>query len=167
MANCNCCCGQDSKYFEKLETILKKYQGKEADLIPMLQDIQAAYGYLPKDVLDKMCEETGLFPTQVMGVATFYSQFRLEATGEHIIKVCFGTACHVNGAEKVADALADELKVQIGDTTEDGKFTLETVACLGCCSLAPVMMIDEETYGRLTPDKARNIIRDYYATGRA
>ncbi|MBP2644771.1 MAG: dehydrogenase subunit [Firmicutes bacterium] len=131
------------------------------------QEIQAAYGYLPKDVLDKMCEKTGMFPTQVMGVATFYSQFRLEPTGEHVIKICFGTACHVNGAEKVADALADELKVEFGGTTKDGKFTLETVACLGCCSLAPVIMIDEEAYGRLTPDSARKIIRDYYETGRA
>ncbi|MBP2653170.1 MAG: dehydrogenase subunit [Firmicutes bacterium] len=167
MSNCNCCCSQESKYFEKLESILKNYEGKESDLIPILQDIQAAYGYLPEDVLNKMCEKTGMFQTQVMGVATFYSQFRLQPTGEHVIKICFGTACHVNGAEKVADALADELKVKFGGTTEDGKFTLETVACLGCCSLAPVIMIDEEAYGRLTPDSARNIIREYYATGRA
>lgn len=112
MGNCKCCCDNGNRYFEKLDNILKKYQGKESDLIPLLQDIQAEYGYLPKDVLDKMCEHTGLFPTQVMGVATFYSQFRLEPTGEHVIKICFGTACHVNGAEKVADALADELKVK-------------------------------------------------------
>lgn len=167
MANCSRCCSQSNQYFAKLESILKNYAGKESDLIPLLQDIQEAYGYLSKDVLDKMCEKTGMFPTEVMGVATFYSQFRLEPTGEHIIKVCFGTACHVNGAEKVADALVDELKVKLGSTTADGKFTLETVACLGCCSLAPVMMIDGETYGRLTPDKARNVIREYYATGRA
>ena len=98
-----------------------------------------------------------------MGVATFYSQFRLEPIGEHTIRVCFGTACHVNGAEAIADALSDELKVPVGGTTPDGKFTLESVACLGCCSLAPVITIDDETYGRLTADKARDIIRDMYA----
>lgn len=157
-----CCCNERSHYFDKFDEILAKYEGKEADLIPILQNIQDAYGYLPQDILDELCNRTGLHPSQVMGVATFYSQFRLKPTGENLIKLCFGTACHVNGAEKVAEALADELKIEIGGTTEDGKFTLETVACLGCCSLAPVMMIGDETYGRLTPDKARKIIRGFY-----
>lgn len=162
MENNKCCCGCENKYFDKLYSILSKYEGKEADLIPILQAIQAEYGYLPKDVLDKLSEKTGLYQTQIMGVATFYSQFRLQPTGKNVIKLCFGTACHVNGAEKVAEALADELKIKIGETTQDNMFTLETVACLGCCSLAPVMMIGEETYGRLTPDSARKIIKSYY-----
>ena len=108
-----CCCNGRSRYFEKFDEILSKYEGKEADLIPILQNIQDAYGYLPQDILDELCNRTGLHPSQVMGVATFYSQFRLKPTGENLIKLCFGTACHVNGAEKVAEALADELKIEI------------------------------------------------------
>jgi NADH-quinone oxidoreductase subunit E len=163
--SCNNCQGE-SKYFEAFERIMAEhYHGSESDLIPILQKLQAAYGYLPKDIITRLSERTGIFSTQIMGVATFYSQFRLQPTGEKTIKICFGTACHVNGAEKVADALCDELKIEMGGTTPDNKFTLESVACLGCCSLAPVMMIGDETYGRLTPDKARKIIRELYAKG--
>jgi NADH:ubiquinone oxidoreductase subunit E len=161
MSNQKCQCKEESVYFEKLHEILKRYSGDEANLIPILQSIQDAYGFLPIDILDKMCELTGLFPSQVMGVATFYSQFRLKAAGENIIKLCFGTACHVNGAETIATAVMDELEIEIGGTTKDNKFTLETVACLGCCSLAPVMMIGDETFGRLTPDKTRKILKNY------
>ncbi len=103
----------------------------------------------------------GLPSSQVYGVATFYTQFRLKPVGKHLMRVCHGTACHVSGAVKISQALEDELKVGDGETTEDGKFTLETVACLGCCSLAPVMMIDSETYGRLTPDSARKAAKDF------
>lgn len=165
MTVCNCCAKTHNSYYDKLYAILEKYEGLESNMIPILQKIQEAYGFLPKDVLEKLCEKTGFFPTQVLGVATFYSQFRLQPSGENVIKLCFGTACHVNGAEKIAEALADELDVCIGGTSKDNKFTLETVACLGCCSLAPVMMIGEETYGRLTPDSARKIIRSYYGEG--
>lgn len=163
----SCKCGNnDSKYFDAFEQVMTEcYHGSEADLIPILQNLQSAYGFLPQDIITKLSERTGIFITQIMGVATFYSQFRLQPSGEKTIKICFGTACHVNGAEKVADALCDELKIELGGTTPDNKFTLESVACLGCCSLAPVMMIGDETYGRLTPDKARKIIRELYAEG--
>lgn len=157
-----CCCNERSPYFKKLDDILVKYEGKESDLIPMLQDIQNVYGYLPSDILNEFCKCTGMHPSRVMGVATFYSQFRLKPPGENLIKLCFGTACHVNGAEKIAEALIDELGTELGGTTKDGRFTLETVACLGCCSLAPVMMIGDETYGRLTPEKARKTIRSFH-----
>ena len=157
----NCCCG-DNNYFDKLYEIIEQYGGEEQNLISMLQKIQDAYGFLPREVLEKMSEKTGIHTTTIMGVATFYSQFRLVPTGKHVIKICFGTACHVNGSEKVAEALADELKIDLGGTTEDEMFTLESVSCLGCCSLAPCMMIDEETYGRLTPDSARKVIRSFY-----
>lgn len=157
---CGKCCGQAEKYYEPFEAVMADFEGKESDLIPILQRLQDAYGYLPKDVIQRLSDRTGIFVSQIMGVATFYSQFRLKPTGEHTVRVCFGTACHVNGSEVIAEALCDELKVKLGGTTEDGKFTLETVACLGCCSLAPVMMIDGEAYGRLTPDKARKIIRE-------
>lgn len=160
---CSACCGEAEKYFEPFEKVMANFQGKESDLIPMLQKLQDTYGYLPEDIIQRLSDRTGIFVTQIMGVATFYSQFRLKPTGEHTIRVCFGTACHVNGSETIADALCDELKISLGGTTDDGKFTLETVACLGCCSLAPVMMIDGEAYGRLTPDKAHKIIREFYA----
>jgi NADH-quinone oxidoreductase E subunit len=167
LSNQNCKCNCENTYYQGLHRVLEKFPNEEASLIPILQAIQEEYGYLPQDILDKMCDMTGLFPSQVMGVATFYSQFRLQKAGENIIKLCFGTACHVNGAEKIAEALTDELKIKIGETTVDDKFTLETVACLGCCSLAPVMMIGNETYGRLTPDKARKIIREFDKGGQA
>lgn len=158
---CTKCKGDDNAYFAAFEDILTEhYHGSESDLIPILQKLQNAYGYLPEDIISRLSERTGIFNTHIMGVATFYSQFRLEPSGEKTIKICLGTACHVNGGEAIADALCDELKVKLGGTTPNGKFTLESVACLGCCSLAPVMMIDEVTYGRLTPDKARKIIRE-------
>ncbi len=157
---CTKCCGESGAYYKAFEDIMSEcYHGNESDLIPILQKLQSSYGYLPKDIITRLSQRTGIFETQIMGVATFYSQFRLKPSGERTIKICFGTACHVNGSEKIADALCDELKIEMGGTTEDNKFTLESVACLGCCSLAPVMMIGDETYGRLTPDKARKIIR--------
>ena len=157
------CCKEDSKYYEPFEAIMSGFKGTESDLIPILQKLQSAYGYLPEDIIKRLSERTGIFVTQIMGVATFYSQFKLKPAGRHSIKVCFGTACHVNGAENVAEALCDELGIKLGDTTPDGEFTLESVACLGYCSLAPVMMIDDEAHGRLTPANVRQIIRDYYA----
>lgn len=163
---CTNCCSESSQHFVAFDEIMAEYyHGSESDLIPVLQKLQGAYGYLSTEIISRLSEKTGIFVTQIMGVATFYSQFRLTPVGEKTIKVCFGTACHVNGAEKVADALCDELKVPMGGTTPDNKFTLESVACLGCCSLAPVMMIGDETYGRLTPDKARKIIRELYGKG--
>ena len=157
------CCKENSKYFEPFDALLSGFKGVESDLIPILQKLQSAYGYLPEDIIKRLSERTGIFVTQIMGVATFYSQFKLKPSGKHTIKVCFGTACHVNGAETVAEALCAELGIELGDTTPDGEFTLESVACLGCCSLAPVMMIDDEAHGRLTPAKVRQIIRDFYA----
>jgi NADH-quinone oxidoreductase subunit E len=111
--------------------------------------------------MERIAERSGVPAARVFGVASFYSQFRFEPVGRHIVRVCHGTACHVQGAVAVTEAICDELGVAEGGTTEDGKFTVEPVACLGCCSLAPVIMIDEDTYGRLTPDEARNIVKDY------
>ena len=130
-------------------------------LIPILQDVQARVGYLPPDVLERIGERAGIPAAQVYGVASFYSQFRLKPVGKYVIKVCHGTACHVQGAVAISDALTDELKTKDGETTEDGMFTLSSVACLGCCSLAPVMMVEENTFGRLTPDAARKVVRKY------
>jgi len=157
---CNCACNdQSGKYWESFDNVMKNYTGAESQLIPLLQKLQEAYGYLPQDVIQRLSEKTGIFVSQIMGVVTFYSQFRLKPVGKNIVRVCFGTACHVNGAENIADAICRELNIELGGTTEDKMFTVESVACLGCCSLAPVIMINDETHGRLSPDTARNVIR--------
>jgi len=165
---CNCAEGLSNgqnKYWDLFENVIKNYTGQtkfeESMLIPVLQKLQEAYGYLPQDVIKRLSERTGLFVSQIMGVVTFYSQFRLQPVGDNIVRVCFGTACHVIGAENVADAICRELGVKLGGTTEDKMFTVESVACLGCCSLAPVIMINDETHGRLTPDTARGVIREF------
>ena len=157
-------CEQDSRYWDAFEDVLNDYEGGDtSQLIPLLQKLQEAYGYLPQDVIGRLSERTGIFVSQIMGVVTFYSQFRLEPIGKHVVRICFGTACHVIGAENVADAICRELGIPLGGTTEDRLFTVESVACLGCCSLAPVIMIGDETYGRLTPDTAREAIREFRA----
>lgn len=130
-------------------------------LIPVLQRTQEAYGYLPKQVLDRIAAALSLAPSSVYGVATFYAQFRLKPMGKHMIRVCHGTACHVAGGERITEAFERELCVSDGETTPDRLFTLESVACLGCCSLGPVAMIGEETYGRLSADKVAKIVADY------
>jgi len=143
-----------------LDTLIRKFKGNKGNLIPLLQGVQDIYGYLPKAALEKIASETGLSLSQMYGVATFYSQFRLHPVGKHIIKVCHGTACHVQNAGTITDALKEALQVKDGATTEDGLFTLESVACLGCCSLAPVMMIGDETYGNLKGKDAVKVIKE-------
>jgi NADH-quinone oxidoreductase subunit E len=120
---------------------------------------------LPCDVIYRIAERQGVTPAKVMGVATFYSQFRLKKVGKFLILLCKGTACHVNGAESIATALKEELGIGDGETTEDGLFSIKEVACLGCCSLSPVMTIGETTYGSLTPAKAKEIVRQLKAEG--
>lgn len=112
-----------------------------------------------------IAERTGVALSQIIGVATFYAQFRLEPVGKNLIMLCQGTACHVNGSELISAAISDELGIDDGQTTEDGLFTLEHVACLGCCSLSPVMMVNGTTYGSLTPDKTRKVLREIAAEG--
>ena len=143
-----------------MDGLLEKYAGERGSMIPLLQGTQALYGYVPKVAIEKISEKTGLSESKIFGVTTFYSQFRLNPVGKHIIKVCHGTACHVQNSNSITSALMRELGVEDGGTTDDNVFTLESVACLGCCSLAPVMMIGEETYGKLTGDKAIKIIKE-------
>ena len=143
-----------------LVDVMAHYRDVKGSLITVLQQAQDIYGYLPQDVLRYIAEQLGLKPAKVFGVASFYAQFRFEPVGKYLIMLCKGTACHVNGAESIGGALEEELGIHDGGTTPDGLFTLKYVACLGCCSLSPVMMINGETYGTLTPDKARKIIRD-------
>ncbi len=143
-----------------LNPLIEKYRDKKGNLIPLLQGTQDIFGYIPREAFLKISEETGLDLSDMYGVATFYAQFRLNPVGKHIIKVCHGTACHVQNANEVTESLQDALKVKDGETTEDGLFTLESVACLGCCSLAPVMMIGDETYGKLDGKQAVKIVKN-------
>jgi len=157
-----CCCNPNSD-LSLLDGVLEKYAHVEGSLVTILQHAQEIYGYLPVDVIYCIAEATGISPATVMGVATFYTQFRLKPVGKHLIMLCKGTACHVNGANAIEKAICEHLKIQDGETTEDGLFSLKNVACLGCCSLSPVMMISGETYGSLTPASAIAILNDIRA----
>jgi NADH-quinone oxidoreductase E subunit len=158
--NC-CCCGSEKNQFAQLDEILNKYKEVHGALIPILQETQNVYGYLSKEVLECIADKMNIPISQVYGVVTFYSQFHLNPRGKHIIRVCQGTACHVRGAKAVLAALEKELNVSAGGTTKDLKFTLETVACIGACGLAPVLMIDDNTHGRLTPESIPEILAKY------
>lgn len=157
------CCCSDKSDLSLIAPVLEKYGDVDGSLITILQHTQDIYGYLPVDVIYHIADRIGESPAKVMGVATFYSQFRLKPVGKYLIMLCQGTACHVNGSQKIEKAIVEELGISDGETTDDGLFTLKNVACLGCCSLSPVMMINGETYGRLTPDKAKQILRDLAA----
>ncbi len=143
-----------------MDGLLEKYKGRKGNLIPLLQGTQDIYGYLPMEAFYRIHEVTGLALNEMYGVATFYAQFRLAPAGKHIVKMCHGTACHVQNVTAITDEILDTLQIRDGETTSDRLFTVETVACLGCCSLAPVMMIGEETYGKLTPRQAIKILRE-------
>lgn len=143
-----------------LDPLIQKYRNKKGNLIPLLQGAQDIYGYIPRDVFIYLSRHTGLNLSEMYGVATFYAQFRLQPVGKHIIKVCHGTACHVQNANAISEALTEALGIPDGGTTDDMLFTIESVACLGCCSLAPVMMIGDETYGKLTGKEAVRIVKD-------
>lgn len=145
-----------------LDPVFKEYGHTKGNVIAILQKAQEMYGYLPLSVLKYIADETGTSRAAVYGIATFYAQFRLSPAGKHIILQCQGTACHVNGSKEVRQAICDELNIEPGGTTADGMFSLEEVACLGCCSLAPVVMINGQAYGKLSPEKARQIIRNIY-----
>lgn len=157
------CCNHKSVDLSLLDGVLAEYAGVKGSTITILQKTQEIYGYIPIDAVYLIAEKTGSTPAKVLGVATFYSQFRFQAVGKYLIMVCKGTACYVNGAERIIEAVKDELGISDNQTTEDGLFSLSLVSCLGCCSLAPVMMINEETYGNLTPDKVKKILRDIRA----
>ncbi|HNW70085.1 MAG TPA: NADH-quinone oxidoreductase subunit NuoE [Bacteroidales bacterium] len=143
-----------------MDAVIEKYKNIKGNMIPLLQNTQELYGYIPREAFKKLERETSLKLSDMYGVASFYAQFRLKPVGKVIIKVCHGTACHVQNATAITDALEEELGVKDGETTADHIFTLESVACLGCCSLAPVMMIGENTYGKLTGKHAKEVIRE-------
>lgn len=138
---------------------LWKHDGHAGALIPLLQSAQNTYGYVSEKAIDYISHVTGIPAAEIYGVVTFYAQFRTRPLGKNIIRVCNGTACHVNGAKGVYEVIQDELHINYEETTEDGNFSLLSVACIGCCSLAPVITINTETFGRLTSAKLRKIIR--------
>lgn len=168
---CNCNCQESPQItappdelldLSEMDNVLKEYRNQAGSLVTVLQKAQDIYGYLPLQVLRHISLEMKIKPAQVYGVATFYTQFRFTPVGKYLILLCQGTACHVNGSERIETAICQELNIKPGETTPNRMFSLTNVACLGCCSLAPVMMINGQAYGPLTPDKAVNIIKDLY-----
>ena len=157
---CESTCNGPKSDLTLLENVLKEYEGVPGSLITILQKTQEIYGFLPRDVIYHIAGRIGVTPAEIMGVATFYAQFRLEPIGKYLLMSCQGTACHVNGSERIFAVMSEYLGIDNGQTTSDGLFTLEKVACLGCCSLAPVIMINGEAFGRLTPESVIEVLKD-------
>lgn len=144
-----------------LQNIFSLYEGKEEDLIPLLQKAQNTFGFLSDESMEEISKFTRVPMSKVFGVATFYAQFKFVPVGKHIIRICHGTACHVQNTTAITEKVMAEINVSDGGTTEDGLFTLETVACIGCCSLAPVMTINKDTHGKLTISDIPKILKKY------
>lgn len=147
--------------YDDLDKILQEFDGQKGTLIPILQKVQNLYNFLPREALEYIAKKSGTPIAEIYGVATFYSLFHLSPRGRHIIRCCQGTACHVRGGANILQALEKQLGIKAGETTPDEKFTLETVACLGACGLAPVMQVDDDTHGRMTPEKVADILATY------
>lgn len=150
---------------EKLDEILACYEGRSHEVIPVLQDVQEAFGYLPEQELKGIAKFLGLAESRVYAVATFYEQFKFTPSGRNKITVCRGTACHVRGGQRIREELERHLGIKASETTPDLEYTLETAACIGCCGLAPAVVINETTYGRLTPAKIVKILEDTKGAG--
>lgn len=149
----------------RLKPIVEKYKGKKGITIPLLADIQREQGYVSEEAVEHISGELDIPAAELFGVATFYSMFRLQPEGKYVVRICRGTACHVQGSARIGEQIERDFKIEDGQTTSDGMFTLQYVACLGCCSLAPVMMVGNEVHGRLTPDKAVDILEHYRKQG--
>jgi len=147
--------------WEKIIKIIDRHRDKKWALIPLLQEIQEQFGYIPPETIDPIAEALKLFPVQVQGVITFYAGFTMKPKGKYVLRICRGTACHVKGGRSVLRFVKKELGLEEGETGKDYKFTLETVACLGACFLAPTMMVNRTYYGRLTPGKITSILAQY------
>lgn len=146
---------------EQLAEILNPYKGERGTLIPVLQKVQESFGYLSQETVSQIAKFLRVSESEIFGVASFYAQFRFTRPGEHSVKACLGTACHVRGGVRILETLQRELGVGPGGTTEDYKFSLERVACFGCCALAPVVVIDDRVHGRMTTTKAKEILEQY------
>lgn len=146
---------------EKLAAVIGKYQDKKWALIPLLQDVQEVFGFIPPESIQPIAEALQMFPSEVQGVVTFYSGFSLKPKGRQVLKVCRGTACHVKGSRSILRMIKKDLKLEEGETSEDYQFTLETVACLGACFLAPTMMVNRDYFGKLNPTKVSAVLGEY------
>ena len=146
---------------DTLDTIIEGYTSGKTSLIGLLQDMSSEYGYIPEDKLETVSEETKVPLSKLYSLCTFYASLRLEPTGEHYCAVCVGTACHVRGAAQVVEEIERNLGIKAGETTEDGKFTLETVNCVGACALGPLAVIDGEYHGKLDPKKVSRLLKQY------
>ncbi len=145
----------------EFEELLSNHKEERSELIPLLQEIQEKLGYISEEAVELIAKHLQLSASEVYGVATFFSQFRFTKPGRHMIKVCLGTACHVRGGARILDFLQDELRIKPGGTTKDGRFSLERIACFGCCALAPVVVVDDKVYGKMTPSKTKEILEGY------
>jgi NADH-quinone oxidoreductase subunit E len=148
-------------YTEKVDSIIDSYADKKEQLISMLQDVQAEFNYLPKDVLIRISQKLGIPLSQVFGVATFFKAFSLKPRGRHLITVCDGTACHVRGGHRLLDKMERDYGIKPGETTEDMRFSLETVNCLGCCALGPVVVVDGKYESQMNADKLDRVLKGY------
>ncbi|MGM0437661.1 MAG: NADH-quinone oxidoreductase subunit NuoE [Bacillota bacterium] len=146
---------------EELDPIIDKHRDKKGNLIPVLNDIQKKVGYLPLEVQKYVSENLEIPMSEIYGVISFYSIFNTEPKGEHTIGVCMGTACYVKGAEDIMEKLKNELEIEVGETSNDDRFTMTVTRCLGTCSMAPVIMIDDKVYGEVTPGKIPEILKNY------
>jgi len=159
---CTCACEPtEAELNQRLDEVLDEYREKPGGLIPALQTAQSIFGYLPEPAIRKIADSFGKTISEVTGVITFYSFFTMTPKGEHPISICLGTACYVRGAEKVLEEFRRLLKIQVGETTPDGKFSLSCLRCVGACGLAPVVMVGEKVYGRVAPDGVKDIVAEY------
>ena len=148
-----------SDTIEKLDEIFSRFKGSKEELIPVLQAAQEQFGYLPLDAMQEISRFLKIPDSTIFGVSTFYAQFKFVPTGRNTIRVCRGTACHVRGAPRILDEVVKQLGIQPGETTEDLEYSLETIACFGSCALAPVMVVNDRVYGRMTPKKVTEILK--------
>ncbi|AEY66841.1 NADH-quinone oxidoreductase subunit NuoE [Clostridium sp. BNL1100] len=161
MSENRCCCGCTDENSLKLGKIIDKYKGTRGALIPVLHEVQEVYGYLPEDVLKEISEKLNVSLAEIYGVVTFYTQFSLNPKGRFKINICMGTACYVKGSGDILDKFKQKLGIDVGQCTEDGKFSLDACRCIGACGLAPVIMVNDDVHGRLVPDDVDAILEKY------
>ncbi len=159
MSNCLCGCVDEKE--RKLQEIIEKYRDTKGALIPVLHEVQEIYGYLPMNVQKQISESMNVPLSEIYGVVTFYTQFSLKPKGRFKVSACMGTACYVKGSNKILDELQEKLGINVGDCTEDGKFSLDACRCIGACGLAPVIMINDDVYGRLTAEDIEKVLEKY------
>ncbi|MCX7922151.1 MAG: NADH-quinone oxidoreductase subunit NuoE [Clostridia bacterium] len=161
MSTNKCCCGCVDEREQKLQEIIAKYKDTRGALIPVLHEAQEVYGYLPMSVQKKISEGLNLPLSEIYGVVTFYTQFSLKPKGRFKVNICMGTACYVKGSGQILDKFKEKLGIDVGECTEDGKFSLDACRCIGACGLAPVIMINDDVHGRLDPDDVEGVLEKY------